>query len=724
MEHFEIKIWGNPNGFKELTITESALLTDEDIRRRGLDSVDILCNEYYSLFYTNNCYVISLHFMLPSSIKSKVGFRDNSTIISVILERGFKLNNAIEVLQSMKDGYLTFVSELPHIDELGKRLSNKMSDFESIVYSGLFQDLEQFMININNNSTQSGVVLYKDLNDLVHYLDVPCRKEYIGYFVVYLAPSAESKKFLNYKSIVVSPQYKLSYDVLFPEYKGDIPIISIHSLDDKIEIICKKEYYHDILLEGTLRDNLTSWQVRRSADKTQYIIGLKFIPMISTYKIVCYDKQHKPLDRDLKWLKSNYGEIDNSQNCISFHAKISYSELKFESTDPKTEFKFKFNKELQCFEFEVVSYNVYDVSALREYIKNKYNFIPSIQIKEKKKTRTSGDDVSNEKFFKYEGAELDFDILIQASEVYEEYLFPMNTNVADIKLNEKKRNKISFVVEGRFAKKEFRRRDSKIIFIDKENNNKLSITREEPFICIVNRKLKYHYTVKFKGFCSKNDLEIDSKQNEYSLCFKPKLVTRIRYVRSYIFCLIIGLVFGVAVTIGTQCLLQQNSKGEVVNNNAGNNAGNNTGNNTGNNAGNNTGNNAGNSSPVQYTKRQQDSITLQSKLDSLNGISYTRADIKEISELAKKMGLYQSLAKPKIDIALKCLNHLCVNQKSSAEVLKQFLNDNDTILSNEQKEVIQIIIGNVELQDAYESDRGQYKSIKQLKDSINQKLGM
>ena len=127
---------------------------------------------------------------------------------------------------------------------------------------------------------------------------------------------------------------------------------------------------------------------------------------------------------------------------------------------------------------------------------------------------------------------------------------------------------------------------------------------------------------------------------------------------------------------------------------------------------------------MQYTKRQQDSITLQSKLDSLNGISYTRADIKEISELAKKMGLYQSLAKPKIDIALKCLNHLCVNQKSSAEVLKQFLNDNDTILSNEQKEVIQIIIGNVELQDAYESDRGQYKSIKQLKDSINQKLGM
>lgn len=708
MRYFEIRIWGNPNGFKELTTTESTLFTDEDLRRRGLDSVDILCNEYYSLFYTNNCYIISLHFMLPSSIKSKVGFRDDSTILSVVIKREIKLSNTAEVLQLMKERYLTLVSdELPHIDELGKRLSTKTPEFEEIVRPHLSQDLDQLMININGNSTQSGVVLYRNTDDLIHYLDTPCRKEYKGYFVVYFAPLEESNKFLNYRSIDVAPQYDFFYDVLFPEYKGNAPIALVQSLDDKIDVQCQKEDCNDIQLQGILKDNITNWQVKRSEDKTQYIIGLRFMPIVSTYKIVCCDKQGKLLDCDLNWLKSNFGQIDYRQHCISFSGHVSFSDLMFESKDPKVGFEFKWNENAQRFEFVVVFYNVYNVLALHNYILDNYHFKPLIQIKKKnRKTNVSG-----QAYFKYEGIELDFDIIIQESEAYEECSFPMNTNITDIRLKERKCNRISFIVDGDLAQKEFSRKAAKIILFNEENKKEISITDEKPYIDLVNRKLSYYYTFKFRGFHSINDLKIDSRQNEYLLSFKPTLIMRVKSVRSYIFCLIIGVILGIVATIGIQYLLQSDNletlnvdqqtvetptkeKDEK--------------------AAAKTETKTGTKTETETEKSDSNFVKLQDDLKVLKGISYTNDDIKRITKFANDNGLYKKCAESKITIAKACLNHLCEKKKVNEKVLTDFLNSNDTILSNDQKKFIDEILGDEALLNAYGSNKAAYASMKEL----------
>jgi len=97
----------------------------------------------------------------------------------------------------------------------------------------------------------------------------------------------------------------MAYKVQFPDGKH----IVIESLSERIEYLCKKDFYEPILFSGKVSENIEAWNVSIYKEKNLIIIDLPLKPTSLTIKVIFVDKKGNLLSG-----MSKYAEICDSSN--------------------------------------------------------------------------------------------------------------------------------------------------------------------------------------------------------------------------------------------------------------------------------------------------------------------------------------------------------------------------------------------------------------------------
>lgn len=97
----------------------------------------------------------------------------------------------------------------------------------------------------------------------------------------------------------------MAYKVQFPDGK----YIVIESLSERIEYLCKKDFYEPILFNGKVSENIEAWNVSIYKEKNLIIIDLPLKPTSLTIKVIFVDKKGNLLSG-----MSKYAEICDSSN--------------------------------------------------------------------------------------------------------------------------------------------------------------------------------------------------------------------------------------------------------------------------------------------------------------------------------------------------------------------------------------------------------------------------
>ena len=253
MNTIEIRIWANPQGFMEVTRQlPSVIFTPEEKRAFNPDSYDpITAPEFFSIFYAKKSYVISYHFFVSGS---KLQFRDNRTILSVAIPRGYSLGTPIDSSQlntELQTNIINIFSDLKRkyeelftdINELSNSLTLEVPGWISEYSNELVTDSLQPIINIPGTTNAKGYVLYDSSIVLRQFLEAPVRMEFNRASLMLILPFEsvqQNAAFLQSFSFVkAEPKYRAKYSVFFPAYQRD-PIAIIYSSRLDLNSICER----------------------------------------------------------------------------------------------------------------------------------------------------------------------------------------------------------------------------------------------------------------------------------------------------------------------------------------------------------------------------------------------------------------------------------------------------------------------------------------------------
>lgn len=312
MIDFELKIFANPSGFKELQLNNTQELFSQDlVLLRAYDAErDTFKEGAYSVFFTPACYIVSYQFDVPN----EANFRGASAILAIAIRRGKKISDITSVFADLRGKVNRALVEVGSTS-----IYIKQNDFNETIQQNIQDDADQMFINCATpTNIKRALVGYNTLEELKHLLEVPNRQKFIGYNLVFFIPQAEAALIWNsiknkYSAITFNDseyEYQSMYEVVFPD--GHTEIVS--SRNSEINYTTKKPYYQNLNFNGKLSDKFNDWQVSQSEDKTRFIIGRKLEPDKQIFNVRLHDGDGSLLLSQNIVLRSNIGTYDGYNN--------------------------------------------------------------------------------------------------------------------------------------------------------------------------------------------------------------------------------------------------------------------------------------------------------------------------------------------------------------------------------------------------------------------------
>lgn len=442
MTNFEIFIWGNPSGFRMLAPNLPAnLLTVQERSSLNPDVFDSFkSGEFYSFAYAKDSYVVSCHFFAKD--KSKI-LREGRTVISVAVRRGYIFGDMSLMLDKLRDVYNELLAGIANVnsldDEVSLLINRWTRDFEQYCK----QDSDQLCINQFGTAKQRSIVSYQSDNDRNALLNCPIRPEYIGSYLVFIAPQQDIENFrgtlqmMQFNPLIVSPVYSPIFQIYFPSWKGNAQIASVSSVNEKISLTCEKKFYKTIRLEGSIEDHLVDWKVNRTADKTGYIIGLDFEAEEQRHPVIVKSADTGTNVQFLSWLDFNIGKFDTIHNELVLRGEEMAGQLKPVS---KVEIKQIEKEQINndgSIEILVREYSVHDCTELKKYLRNRYQIEPNFTIIPKKEGGKCINSKKSENTILFLGKANDYELTISETDRFEKLSIPLDTEPQTIMLKEK-----------------------------------------------------------------------------------------------------------------------------------------------------------------------------------------------------------------------------------------------------------------------------------------------
>ena len=467
MKDIEIKIWANPQGFTELTMNmSSCIFTKKEKDFFNPDSYDSLAiNEYYSIFYAKESYVVNYHFLWKTEINPKLDFRGSRQIISVAIPRGYKFGNLTDsastsqqtgiwhIIKDLKRNYENFLREIKDINILPGAVSRKVGDWISHYSQMLTEDDMQPVINLPGKANLRGYVFYKSDEELQQFLEVPVRSGFKGAYIMFFLPYSQNGygNILNlFTYFDEPPKFTRTFAVYFPSYQ-DAPIANIISLDEMLDFLFEKQYCEPIHLTGKYSEHMSDWKITPTDDRTGYRIGLQFQEKECRYKlnvkfIDLKGDEQKALSVN-NWLFPSSGMIlweDNDYWLVlkgSENEQLSHIEFRSDRDNYRVG---KWTLSGNVINITIDEVFLFKVAELKKYIYDKYKFTPEIFLSVKNQWSACNDDRISLK-----GTPKDYRIRISESPDYQEAEFLMeDANMTNIRLIKKPDISFNFRFKG------------------------------------------------------------------------------------------------------------------------------------------------------------------------------------------------------------------------------------------------------------------------------------
>lgn len=442
MTNFEIFIWGNPSGFRMLAPKlPASLLSIPERNSLNPDVFDSFkSGEFYSFAYAKDSYVVSCHFFAKD--KSNI-LRDGRTVISVAVRRGYVFGDMSLMLDKLREGYNELLARIGNVnsldDEVSLQIERWTRDFEQYCK----QDSDQLCINQVGTVKQRSIVSFQSDADRNALLNYPMRPEYIGSYLVFIAPQQDIENFrgtlqmLQFVPLTVSPVYSPKYHVYFPAWKGRNLIATVDSVKESINFTCEKKYYKTIQLDGSIQDHMVDWKVGRTDDKTGYIIGLDFEPEEVRHPVKVKSIDSGTNIQHLIWLQFNKGYFDTIRNELVLKGEEIAEQLK-----PVSNLETKQIENVQIsndgtIDILVREYSFHNCSTLKTYLKQRYQIETELKITSRKEGGKCIKSKKDENAILFLGQAKDYELTIPETDRFEELSIPLDTEPQTIMLKEK-----------------------------------------------------------------------------------------------------------------------------------------------------------------------------------------------------------------------------------------------------------------------------------------------
>ncbi len=447
MANCTISIWGNPNGRGYIVNgRESGLMTLEDCTIRNIDGDSVFQGEFYSVMYTDRGYIISYHYTLKDEgrIASEFGgvicFRDPRTVISIAVPRGCTLDGPVEIFEKLREEYYNVIGKLINIDELSRRVSTALPEWEELITRNIVKGAAALRVNTNDERAK-GAVVYQNLDDVNSYLVTLERQLYKGYKVIYFVPQNSASFFAGVTPIYAPISYVPVYKVVFP----DNSVKEISSLEEQIDVTVVTPNHEDLHFQGTIASKMTEWSVRVSEDCSEYVIGLRPVPLKKIVPIDCTDMGTGMLKTELSMLQPSVGHIEGSVLVLTGD-EIDTAKSGFNITVLAPYRRVDLRKEASAdgnfiIKVQIVQRVSFNVDEYIRRITSAYGFSPEIYCNGARVYGVLDKDITEARRCR---------ITIKGSEDYEVYEMDMPTDnwIPSINLKKREGRKISFEVRG------------------------------------------------------------------------------------------------------------------------------------------------------------------------------------------------------------------------------------------------------------------------------------
>lgn len=285
--NFELRIFANIAGFEEIRFgnpdTLSAGLVNNDVldSKRGKFPTGT-----FVVFYDEAVYAIVKLVEAPAEAK----YRDSRAYICVAVRRGYRLNNAKQVLDKLDEEFYKQASLSK--EDVANALSKGKAELNRLVNDCIEADSDQPVYPVSANQA---VVSYQSDEELEDILDHPIRKELANFRALYILSQevAAAKWPVLKKDSGFSPisgldhPYRRTYLLCYPDGQEE----TITGLEQEVKRICTCSHCASLTFEGKLVDHMEDWKITLNPEKTIYTIGLEFEPEQKKYTVVTKDEK-------------------------------------------------------------------------------------------------------------------------------------------------------------------------------------------------------------------------------------------------------------------------------------------------------------------------------------------------------------------------------------------------------------------------------------------------
>lgn len=532
MKDFEVKIWANPSGFKEITSElPSEVFDDASKRLFNPDSFDAIpCEDYYSIFYLTSSYVISRHFLTSCN-----GFRDRRVTISIAVKRKYKLCNNLEVFENVSKKFEEIVKTgISDLNELNYAIKQYYSEIENCVRWNVMFESEQLSINVRNVNVKKWTTFDGDM-ELSSLLNTPMRGDLSGVRLLLLMPKKEENSWREAVSQIPFVSIPVVYTHIYSVYLScnlDKPIASVHSLDEEINVNILLQNCKPLKLTGKISEHLDEWKVKLSEDGCSVILGVIPDVIRETYRVKVFDNYNEEIMVSLAWMSFNFGHLDGNKREITFAGeeidKLKRGDLQLNNNDGSNKYftskcDVSFLQDAKEIKVRgVISGFTNPLNRISQIIFNKYSTRPKFSLFFKAKERSEW---VRWDYLPFTPDEYTF--VIKESESYSQSPeYDMSIYVHSGKINEEKIKKIQlsdedvhvhFELSG-ITKKEH---ESNAIGFYKSNGGKCQYSLPAGDDSMSMERKKCDYILKMKGFRD-GQLSFEPQQTKYTINLKPK----------------------------------------------------------------------------------------------------------------------------------------------------------------------------------------------------------
>lgn len=291
--NFEIRIFANPAGFREIKLRAPygsyRLCTDHIISSRNFDGDrGRFPDGTFSVFYTPDCYVIAYKFSVPSDSS----FRDREAHVVIAIARGYKMSDPAATFSALAREFSNIASEFKEDSERNAYANSEK--FYEFVASKIKPDNTQFNINTAGSYTKRGILAVDSNEELDSFLEDPFRTEIKGLDIIFVLPRDEAKRLASYTTsglyTAISRLGAKTYTLVYPDGKK----VSFSDFNEILDShVVQRPYEKELVFSGNIAENFTKWDIKVSSDKTEYIIGIQPEKEIKEIDVEIFDNNTK-----------------------------------------------------------------------------------------------------------------------------------------------------------------------------------------------------------------------------------------------------------------------------------------------------------------------------------------------------------------------------------------------------------------------------------------------